>query len=71
MVYCKERRGAHLGKLMLCPFKLHVTKHLRFLFKKKQLKLVLISVVDPYGIDKMNNETISSLFTIKLVITVN
>ena len=37
LVYWKERRGAHLGKLMLCPFKLHVTRDLRFLLKKKKL----------------------------------
>ena len=35
MIYWKERRGAHLDKLMLCPLKLHITKVLRFLLKSE------------------------------------
>ena len=34
IVYWKERRGAHLDKLILCPFKLCITKDLRLLIKK-------------------------------------
>ena len=31
IVYWKERRGAHLDKLILCPLKLCITKDLRLL----------------------------------------
>ena len=34
IVHWKERRGAHLDKLILCPLKLCVTKDLRLLIKK-------------------------------------
>ena len=34
IVYWKERRGAHLDKLILCPLKLCITKDLRLLIKK-------------------------------------
>ena len=34
IVYWKERRGAHLDKLILCPLKLCITKVLRLLIKK-------------------------------------
>ena len=35
IVYWKERRGAHLGKLILCPLKLCITKDLILLKKVK------------------------------------
>ena len=34
IVHWKERRGAHLDKLILCPLKLCITKDLRLLIKK-------------------------------------
>ena len=36
IVYWKERRGAHLDKLILCPFKLCITKDLILLIKKER-----------------------------------
>ena len=39
IVYWKERRGAHLDKLILCPLKLCITKDLRLLIKKERKKM--------------------------------
>ena len=36
IVYWKERRGAHLDKLILCPLKLCITKVWSFLIKSKR-----------------------------------
>ena len=36
IVYWKERRGAHLDKLILCPLKLCITKDLILLIKKER-----------------------------------
>ena len=38
IVYWKERRGAHLDKLILCPLKLCITKDLILLLKKVKNK---------------------------------
>ena len=45
MVYWKERRGAHLDKLMLCPLKLRMTKDLRFFFFNDHVMVLTLKAV--------------------------